>query len=824
MNLTEQDWAAEEERVQEVTAMIRIRITGLEDEVGKVQSDVVEIRKHYWDEVTMDMSTTEDAAESIASMRQQAEVLSERERTHRQATAALGKLKRLVKSPYFGRIDFMERDERQGEAIYLGIAAFLDEQEDHYLVYDWRAPISSLYYDYAPGEVTFTTPNGMVEGQMLLKRQFVIRDSHIQLMFDTGVTIGDELLKQVLSRSSDAQMKTIVATIQKEQNRIIRNDKARMLIVQGVAGSGKTSAALQRVAYLLYKHRDQLSSDQMVLFSPNPLFNHYVSTVLPELGEENMQQTTYQAYLEHRLGEEFDVEDSFTQLEYVLIRGRSSENGETAQEDIPQGDEECAFNARLSGIHYKSSMEFLAVIHAYQERLMHADMLFNPIKFREKEVLSAARLVERFYSYDPAIRLPNRLELMRGWILEQLELFAELELEEAWVEEEIELLSSEEYHLAYLRLRKLERGQGDTFDDFDQERVLLGRDVIKEHLKPVRSAVKRLKFVDLRGLYGQLFREEIREEEAMNEMKVGQGSSTENQGSPIENQWSPIGNKPPYWSAICERTLKELSQGRLPYEDATPFLYLMEAVCGFQTNGAVRHVIIDEAQDYSPFQLAYLKRLFPRCRMTALGDLNQAIYSHASAYSEIDPIADLYGPEQTEVIRLHRSYRSTRELVEFTRGIVSGGDAIEPFTRSGAKPRVIKVSDRGSLHSLLAAEIDRLLGEGYASIAIIAKTASESKLAHQALAPQLQVPLGLITKHSPTFESGVLVIPSYLAKGVEFDAVLIYDGSRHQYGHENERKLFYTACTRAMHDLCIFSLGELTAFVGEHLTDAYELV
>lgn len=821
MNLTEQDWAAEEQRVQEVTAKIRIRITGLEDQIGKVQSDVVEIRKHYWDEVTMDLSTTEDAAESIASMRQQAEVLSERERTHRQAAAALGKLKRLVKSPYFGRIDFIERHERQGEAIYLGIAGFLDGQEDHYLVYDWRAPISSLYYDYAPGEVAFTTPNGMVEGQMLLKRQFVIRNSHIQLMFDTGVTIGDELLKQVLSRSSDSQMKTIVATIQKEQNRIIRNDKAQMLIVQGVAGSGKTSAALQRVAYLLYKHRDQLSSDQMVLFSPNPLFNHYVSTVLPELGEENMQQTTYQAYLEHRLGEEYDVEDSFTQLEYVLTRGRTSENGERAQEHIPQGDEECDYNARLSGIYYKSSPEFLAVIHAYRERLMHTDMLFNPVKFREKEVLSAARLVERFYSYDPAIRLPNRLELMRGWILEQLELFAELELEEAWVEEEIELLSSEEYHLAYLRLRKMERGQGDTFEDFDQERVLLARDVIKEHLKPVRNAVKRLKFVDLRGLYGQLFREEIREAETDHEVKAGQGSSIEKQVRPIENLWNPIENKPLYWSAICERTLKELAQARLPYEDATPFLYMMEAVCGFQTNGSVRHVIIDEAQDYSPFQLAYLKRLFPRCRMTALGDLNQAIYSHASAYNEIDPIAALYGPEQTEVIRLHRSYRSTRELVEFTRGIVPGGDAIEPFTRSGAKPRVIKVSDRGSLHSLLAAEIDRLLGEGYASIAIIAKTASESKLAHQALEPQLQVPLGLITKHSPTFESGVLVIPSYLAKGVEFDAVLIYDGSRHQYGHDNERKLFYTACTRAMHELCMFSLGEPSSFITDQPQDTY---
>ncbi|NQX70913.1 UvrD-helicase domain-containing protein [Paenibacillus alba] len=804
MSLLEQDWSAEKTRVQEVTTKIQTKINGLEEQIGQVQSDVVDIRKHYWDDVTMDMSTAEDAAESIASIKQQAEVLSERERTHRQASAALGKMRRLVQSPYFGRIDFKEKDERASEAIYLGIAAFLDEQKEEYLVYDWRAPISGLYYDFAPGEVAFTTPNGVVAGEMLLKRQFVIRDREIRLMFDTGVTIGDELLKQVLSRSSDAQMKTIVATIQKEQNRIIRNDKAQMLIVQGVAGSGKTSAALQRVAYLLYKHRDQLSSDQMVLFSPNPLFNHYVSTVLPELGEENMQQTTYQAYLEHRLGDRFEVEDSFTQLEYVLTRGLTPQAGEGATLTASPEAEQL-YQARLSGIRYKSSADYLAVIQAYKLRLERAGMQFNPILFREQEVVSTARLIERFYSYDTAIRLPNRLELMQGWLLEQLEHFAERELEAAWVEDEIELLSSEDYHDAFVRLRKLERGQGATFDDFDQEKILLARMVIKEQLKPIRAAVKQLKFVDMIGLYAQLH--EDRKAAAADEDWVHQ-----------------IAAKPSCWSSICERTREELAQARLPYEDATPFLYLMEAVCGFQTNGAVRHVIIDEAQDYSPFQLAYLKRLFPRCRMTALGDLNQAIYSHASAYSEMDPIAALYGPEQTEVIRLFRSYRSTREIVEFTRGIVPGGDAIEPFTRAGAKPLVIQASDRGSLHSLLAAEIARLLGEGYASIAVIAKTASESRLAHEALEPQLQAPLGLVTKHSPTFESGVLVIPSYLAKGVEFDAVLIYDGSHHQYGHENDRKLFYTACTRTMHELSIFSLGEPCQWITNQSTDTYEFV
>ncbi|HEY1215657.1 MAG TPA: RNA polymerase recycling motor HelD [Bryobacteraceae bacterium] len=425
-------------------------------------------------------------------------------------------------------------------------------------------------------------------------------------------------------------------------------------------------------------------------------------------------------------------------------------------------------------------------------------MLFRPIVFREKEVLTTARMHERFYSYDHAIRLPNRLDLMRGWLLDQLDTFMEAEVEEGWVEDEIELLSSEDYHRAYQQLRRMKGARGATFDDFEKEKRLLARVVVQEHLLPVRQAIKQLSFVDMTGLYTQLFAERG---------LAGGGDTSE---------------LPPHWSAICEQTREALAGAKLPYEDATPFLYLMEAVQGFHTNGAVRHVIIDEAQDYSPFQLEYLKRLFPRSRMTALGDLNQAIYSHASAYSEIDPIAALYGPDQTEVVRLTRSYRSTREIVEFTRGIVPGGDAIEPFTRSGAKPRVTMASDRGSLHSLLAAEVARLLGDGYASVAIIGKTASECALAYEALHPQLAAPLLLITKHSPAFEQGVLVIPSYLAKGVEFDAVLIYDGSRHQYGRESERKLFYTACTRAMHWLHIFSLGEPSEFVLSQPSESYE--
>lgn len=239
------------------------------------------------------------------------------------------------------------------------------EDNGTFLIYDWRAPISSLYYDGAPGPASYETPGGQITGTMELKRQFVIDNGEIEVMFDTGVTIGDELLQQVLSHSADDRMKSIVATIQKEQNAVIRNDRSRMLVVQGAAGSGKTSAALQRVAYLLYKYREVLQADQMLLFSPNPLFNSYVSTVLPELGEENMQQTTFQMYLEHRLGHEFQLEDVFSQTESLL--------------NAPDGEEAYI---RREGIAYKSSVAFLSAIRQYVNLLEHEGMLFKPLMFQ----------------------------------------------------------------------------------------------------------------------------------------------------------------------------------------------------------------------------------------------------------------------------------------------------------------------------------------------------------------------------------------------------------------------------------------------------------
>ncbi|NGM83274.1 UvrD-helicase domain-containing protein [Paenibacillus sp. 7124] len=776
MSINEQEWKEEQLRVDRITGLLKGHIRALSEELGLHRSDVVELRKDFWEEVTVNFSSPDDLGETSTSLRQQAQVLSERERHHLQSSKALKKYKKLVVSPYFGRIDFTEAPDGETERIYLGIGSLM-EDNGTFLIYDWRAPISSLYYDGAPGPAAFETPAGTVSGDMSLKRQFVIDNGTIEVMFDTGVTIGDELLQQVLSHSADDRMKSIVATIQKEQNAIIRNDRSRMLVVQGAAGSGKTSAALQRVAYLLYKYRDNLQADQVLLFSPNPLFNSYVSTVLPELGEDNMQQTTFQMYLEHRLGQEFQLEDVFSQTESLL-----------GSPDGPEAD------ARKEGIAYKSSVAFLDAIRRYATRLESEGMLFKPLMFQGRAIVGKEEMERKFYEYDPSIRLANRIDLMTSWLLKKIAQFSQGERNSDWVEDQIDLLDSSEYHRAYQAMRRKQRGKEETFDDFDTEKEMLARYIVSQRLKPLRGWVKRGRFVDANGLYSRLFRDR----ELLESL---------NEGAAL----------PEGWDGVSVQTLNSLAGGELAYEDATPFLYLKELSQGFHTNTSIRYVFVDEVQDYSPFQLEFLRRLFPRAKMTVLGDLNQAIYAQGEALGELAGLVSIYGKENTEVVSLTRSYRSTYEIVEFTRSMVPGGERIVPFNRRGEEPLVREVSGSEELLSRVEEDILNLHSRGYHYVAVICKTAGESSRVYDGLKDKLDVQL--VTKETPNFQKGTLVLPAYLAKGVEFDAVIIYDGSSKNYGRESERKLFYTACTRAMHVLHIYCLGEPSRFIPVQSVD-----
>jgi DNA helicase-2/ATP-dependent DNA helicase PcrA len=805
MNKT--DWEQEQLRLQIVSEKLQEKLTELEPEVLQLYGQASELRKHFWEEVTVNTSTDEDFEESFYSIKQQAALLSERERIHQKRLQQWKSLNRLQKSPYFGRIDFKEHDLNNTEQVYIGLSSFLASDGMEFLVYDWRSPIASLYYDHSPGPTSYDTPGGQISGSMELKRQYQIRGNQLINFFDASITIGDTLLQQALGQGADAQMKSIVATIQKEQNAIIRNDTSRMLIVQGAAGSGKTSAALQRVAYLLYKHRERLKADQIVLFSPNPMFNSYVSTVLPELGEENMQQTTFQEYLAFWLGSTMKVEDPFDQMEYVLTM--QNEEG---------------YEARVEGIRYKASEDFLQVLRNYAEWLSKEGMLFKGIRLQDRDLITAEQMKEQFYSYDPSIRLANRVEKLQEWLLNELKIIARKEKKMDWVSEELDYLDNEQYIEAYNKLLKTvqrdeelfeaaERyaavhdrihnfeniGEDNIFDFADQQVDLLRQMIVKEHFKPLRRKVKRLKFIDMNGLYSQLFGEE-------SEYREMTGAEV-----------------PACWSDMSEQIKDKLSKRELFYEDATPYLFLKELIEGSRTNTIVRHIFMDEGQDYSPFQYAFLKRLFPNARMTVLGDFGQAIFTQSTLLQGGDsPLNKLYGEVETTLIPLLRSYRSTQENVEFTRSLLPGGEEIIPFNRSGSKPLIQSSDSQEERLKQMAKDLAEFKAEGFGSIAIITKTAEESREAYEALSSMGCDGIRLIKKETLTFETGIMVIPAYLAKGVEFDAVLIYDASLHTYNRESERKLFYTACTRAMHRLHLYITGEWTPYLHTIDKQLYE--
>lgn len=797
------EWRQEQERLDGVRNKLQARIAELEPEVAGLRDQAADIRKRFWEEVTINTSTTEDFEESFYSVQQQSAMLAERERSHNRMVRQWNGMKRLLPSPYFGRVDFLEDGLNASEQVYIGVSSFIDDDGLNFLIYDWRSPIASLYYDYPPGRAAYVTPAGRIEGTMALKRQFQIQNGHIRTMFDASETIGDELLQQVLGKDADSQMKSIVATIQKEQNAIIRNDKSRMLIVQGAAGSGKTSAALQRVAYLLYKHRQTIKADQIVLFSPNPMFGSYISTVLPELGEENMQQATFQEYLDNSLGPSLRSEDLFDQIEYTL----------TAQE-------EPGYEARLQGIAYKTSEAFLKALQNYGKWLGRKGMRFKDLRFRNRVLIAAERMSAKFYGYDRSLSLSGRVVLLQEWLLKELASLEREEREASWVQEELNYLDNEQYaevfdmlhkerelldlseHYAVARERMNNKRRGDESDvDFAwREEELILRSIVNKSFKPLRKSVRKFSFVDVNGIYGQLFGDETSYREKTNEMVI-----------------------PPHWPEICRQTKDRLNRNELYHEDATPYLFVKELVEGVRTNTEIRHVFVDEGQDYSAFQYEYFKKLFPRARMTVLGDFGQAIFMQATNLAASDsPLIRLFGEADTSLVRLVRSYRSTREIVEFTKSLLPGGDEIVPFERRGRKPFLSRLNGIKKRDAQILEDIASLRAEGFASIAVITKTAAESREAYESLRIQGGEGLQRITKETLAFEKGVMVIPVYLAKGIEFDAVLIYNASPAAYGRDNERKLLYTACTRAMHRLHLYTTGDWSPFVQALPANLYE--
>ena len=742
--------ALEQKHLDNIMKQIKEREKSLKKSIKSAEGEARELNSHFFDDVKLDYDGYSTSMETALSIHQQQQLLSEREHAWQHSAKQLDTVERLEKRPYFARVDFKEQGEKKPETIYIGLGSFADKN-DHFLIYDWRAPISSIYYDGKLGEVSYNSPEGKITVDMTKKRQFMIEDGKIVNMFDTNESIGDQMLLEVLSEKSSTQMKSIVTTIQQEQNKIIRNTSADLLFVQGAAGSGKTSAILQRIAFLLYRYRGNLTSSDVIMFSPNQLFNDYIKNVLPEMGEQNMVQMTYWQFVARRLPG-MNVENLFKQFE--------DQNADT---NISK---------------FKDSVNFFNLVTRYAKHLNKRGVVFKNIYFRDKKkpYFDKEKIKEIYYSYNENYNLANRIDATREELIKMLNRKIAPEARKAWVARTIEGMSQSELNELYDR-------PDQEFESEAKEEAFLGRKIVLKALKGVHKRILHNHFINMRAQYLSFLR-------AVPKMvDLAKWNIDEED-----------------WMHHIDEVKENFKKHDIAITDVSAYLYLYDLITGRRTDYEMRYAFIDEIQDYTPFQLAYLKYNFPRAKFTMLGDLNQAIFTKDESRSLLKQISGLFDPEKIDVVQLTKSYRSTKQLTNFTKQILRQGEKIEAFNRQGPKPVIWgRDSDEQAIDVLV--DVLRDNEKRKMTTAIITKDLAGAKFVHEKLSEKGEKST-LIATANQRLVDGTLVIPSYLAKGLEFDAVVMWGANKKNYHQLDETQLVYTITSRAMYKLDVIYTGE----------------
>ena len=724
-----QIWADEKAYLKKVVGEIESQIELGLAAADNYKKDAIELQKSMWEDMRIAPTSLFDL-EDAAQINQIQMDLANKARIYRFSYEKVSRLERMRKSPYFGRIDFQEKGESKAEKIYIGLYNVSAAGTMEALVYDWRAPVSAMFYDFETGPSAYTCPAGRIEGEMLLKRQYRIENGQIVYMFDSSLNINDAMLQELLGKSTDNRMKTIVTSIQKEQNTVIRNSKDRILIVEGPAGSGKTSIALHRAAYLLYRYRDTISSENILIFSPNHVFEDYIAQVLPELGEENIRRSTFMDFFDKAFLTGRPLETVNQQMEYIL----------TSQ---GPGD------MRLGCIRFKSSAVFLAALKRYVRFLEDGrGIVFKDFVY-DRTLLISADDTRRIYE-DQYHRLPyaNRLEKISQRLLSLLE----------------------DYETARIKAAP----KADT----------AAREAMKAEYERVKADMLQMTSVDVPALYAAL----------LNDIGSFMGAADEQQRETAR---------------VCAAYTNREGGGMVPYEDFAPLVYLQCVLTGESPAASIQHVIIDEAQDYTAVQYELFKTVFKNGNMTILGDVNQTVNGYMNV-GTFDSISEAFGKGSRRIM-LTKSYRSSKELADFCNSLLVEPSRSEQLDRHGAKPRLITVSAQ-ELHTRLTDDIKALKAKGYKLIAVICKTAAECRAVHQAVGKDMDI--GLISNQNEVYYGDVVVIPSYLAKGLEFDAVLVCPADEKDYAAPEDRKLLYTVCTRALHELYLYTMGAVSPFIA----------
>lgn len=682
---------AEKEHLSQVLALLDEAVKKSDDSLSQSEQDIAKMQDYYWENYNeFDEFGYEDydnRQNYLAAVNMKSEQIRSRYI-----------LKKMQDSPYFGRVDFVYEDEDAEDTYYIGIGNFSPDYRKQPVILDWRAPVSGLFYDFDKGPAYFDAPGGRMEGDITRKKQYQIKQGTLLYEFESDIKIDDDILMRELSQNADTRLKSIVTTIQREQNQIIRNKKSRILVVQGSAGSGKTSIALHRVAYLLYHNRETLKADNILILSPNSIFSDYISRILPELGEENMKEMSFDEFCAKELSDYGETEDRYDYIERVLSEGETEE------------------------MRAKLTKSFAEELNGYALELESGIICFKDFRFKKVE-MSADELAEFFYVKFPDIPLLKRMETIGEYIIGQEEAVRGKDMED------------EEKVAVYDKLNGMYRT----------------RDVRKLY----RSFLTENGF-SVNGEYNVPDRQEKTEEGA----------------------------------AACPVPVPMIR-----YEDAAPLLYLKYLLEGSGRHRRMKHVLIDEMQDYSYLQFSLIKQIF-KCPMTILGDREQTLTEKRE--DVLSFLSDIFGKEIQKAI-LKKSYRSSYEIAAFAAGLIGQTD-IQFYPRHGKPPEWIQVTDAKELAERIA---ERILSEKeFDTCGILCKNREQADFVYSILRDRM--PVTLLHKDSDRFVKGAVVTTYYLAKGLEFDTVHVPFALRPETADELERQILYLCATRALHRLSLY--------------------
>lgn len=665
------------------------------------------------------------------------------------------------KKPYFARIDFLEDGLDRAERLYIGKMCLIRDEDMKPVIIDWRAPVASLYYEERLGRAHYICPKGDVTGELMLKRQFTIENGVLENLFDIDITTNDEFLQSYLGANADTRLKDIVSTIQAEQNRIIRSDMWTPLIVQGAAGSGKTTIALHRIAYLVYTHERTFKPESFMIIAPNTLFLDYISEILPELGVDRVRQTTFENFAMDLIGKRFKFRDPYEKL-MLLASGDDRERAERLK--------------ATSSL--KCSMRYRELLDNFLDAIEASMLPDRDFTIYSETVMTRENLQNLFLNEYKRLPVKNRLEELRKHMT------WEAGKKKSAIASRIERDCADEV----ARLKLLEEDTPER-----QARILGQFNRRDSRLKALDRETKKAINEYLEGILRKKPFDHYKD--FILYLRDTAADDTE--------------------AYAAEWSREVLNSSRIETEDLAPLIHIKYRIHGIDEKIPVRHIVIDEAQDFSAFQIDVIRRIIKDSSFTILGDLCQGIHSYRSLKSWEELMDGVFPDKRCELLMLEQSYRTTIEIMNAANFVadkmsIPGVPPAKPVIRHGAPVAMISHKSEDEALRNIEDSIKAYSDRGMKLIAVIGKTSEECKILHCSLSRKI-ADISLITGAEGEYGGGIMVVPAHLSKGLEFDAVIIADASASKYREgEMDLKLLYVAMTRAMHILDIHYTGVLT--------------